>query len=511
MKFLDFFAGIGGFRMGFEQVGHECVGHVEWDKYAQASYAAIYGQGREEEYANEFNGWDITTIAGADLPRADLWNFGAPCQDFSMAGKRAGLGGERSSLVQEVFRLYRETPEENKPTYLIYENVKGMLSSNGGRDFLAIITEMESLGFVVEWGMLNSKYWGVPQNRERVFTVGTRIDKWKGPIMQDLLLQQEANGVQTKLRDVLEDSVDEKYYLAPEKTERLVMQMENRNKADDQIKLLAHHKNYHQNSQVFDPSGLTETLSTAQGGGRGHYTMESQVIDDQGRLSKRLVPSHIVPTLRAQTHGNEPKVISVGNVNPSGNGMNGNVFDDNGLAPTLTTNKGECNKIIEGLPIREATKQGYDIANEGDSVNLQYPDSTTRRGRVGKGLANTLQATSDSNQGVVEVAIGAVRGRNPENSSDRTTGAPTVQRLEINKSGTSNTLTSVQKDNYVIEPEFRIRKLTPKECWRLQGFPDWSFDLASGVCSDSQLYKQAGNSVTVNVIAVIARKLEEVG
>ena len=158
MKFLDFFAGIGGFRMGFEQVGHECVGHVEWDKYAQASYAAIYGQGREEEYANEFNGWDITTIAGADLPRADLWNFGAPCQDFSMAGKRAGLGGERSSLVQEVFRLYRETPEENKPTYLIYENVKGMLSSNGGRDFLAIITEMESLGFVVEWGMLNSKY-----------------------------------------------------------------------------------------------------------------------------------------------------------------------------------------------------------------------------------------------------------------------------------------------------------------------------------------------------------------
>ena len=119
--------------MGFEQVGHECVGHVEWDKYAQASYAAIYGQGREEEYANEFNGWDITTIAGADLPRADLWNFGAPCQDFSMAGKRAGLGGERSSLVQEVFRLYRETAEENRPTYLIYENVKGMLSSNGGR------------------------------------------------------------------------------------------------------------------------------------------------------------------------------------------------------------------------------------------------------------------------------------------------------------------------------------------------------------------------------------------
>ena len=326
-----------------------------------------------------------------------------------------------------------------------------MLSSNGGRDFLAIITEMESLGFVVEWGMLNSKYWGVPQNRERVFTVGTRVDKWNGPIMQDLLLAQEVNGVKTKLRDVLEDSVDEKYYLAPEKTERLVMQLDNRNKADDQIKLLAHHKNYHRNSQVFDPSGLTETLSTAQGGGRGHYTMET-----------------------------------------------------------------------EGLPIKEATKQGYDIANEGDSVNLQYPDSTTRRGRVGKGLANTLQATSDSNQGVVEqfyidnisenqsFAKRKIQKMldengylpemyNPYNESEVADIAPTLTTI---CDRTTNSSTVLMK-----QPNYRIRKLTPKEYWRLQGFPDWAFDLASGVCSDSQLYKQAGNSVSVPVIAAIAERL----
>lgn len=501
MKFLDFFAGIGGFRMGFEQVGHECVGHVEWDKYAQASYAAIYGQGREEEYANEFNGWDITTITGADLPRADLWNFGAPCQDFSMAGNRAGLGGERSSLVQEVFRLYRETAEENRPTYLIYENVKGMLSSNGGRDFLAIITEMESLGFVVEWGMLNSKYWGVPQNRERVFTVGTRVDKWSGPIMQDLLLAQEVNGVQTKLRDVLEDSVDEKYYLAPEKTERLVMQLDNRNKADDQIKILGHRKGYRRNTQVFDESGLTETLDTGMGGGRGHYTMETE---------------------SSASHGSELKVISIGNVNPSGNGMNGNVFADNGLAPTLTTNKGEGNKILEGLPIKEATKQGYDIANEGDSVNLQYPDSTTRRGRVGKGLANTLQATSDSNQGVVEqIYVDNISGKqsfakrksqkmldengylpemyNPYNEAEVVDIAPTLTTI---CDRTTNSSTVLMK-----QPNYRIRKLTPKECWRLQGFPDWTFEEASKVCSDSQLYKQAGNSVSVPVIKAIAERL----
>lgn len=494
MKFLDFFAGIGGFRMGFEQVGHECVGHVEWDKYAQASYAAIYGQGREEEYANEFNGWDITTITGADLPRADLWNFGAPCQDFSMAGKRAGLGGERSSLVQEVFRLYRETAEENRPTYLIYENVKGMLSSNGGRDFLAIITEMESLGFVVEWGMLNSKYWGVPQNRERVFTVGTRVDKWSGPIMQDLLLAQEVNGVQTKLRDVLEDSVDEKYYLAPEKTERLVMQLDNRNKADDQIKILGHRKGYRRNTQVFDESGLTETLDTGMGGGRGHYTMET-----------------------------ESDIQVLGNVGNTGYGAE-DVLGVDGISKTLLSMdyKG-AKQILEGLPIKEATKQGYDIASEGDSVNLQYPDSTTRRWRVGKGLANTLQATSDSNQGVVEqIYVDNISGKqsfakrksqkmldengylpemyNPYNEAEVVDIAPTLTTI---CDRTTNSSTVLMK-----QPKYRIRKLTPKECWRLQGFPDWAFDLASGACSDSQLYKQAGNSVSVPVIKAIAEILE---
>ena len=189
--------------------------------------------------------------------------------------------------------------------------------------------------------------------------------------------------------------------------------------------------------------------------------------------------------------------------------MNGQVYSASGLSPTLSTNKGEGNKIlIEGLPIKEATKQGYALATDGDSVNLQFPDSKTRRGRVGNQIANTLQA-GETNQGVVEVAIGASRGRNPENPSDRTTGAPTEQRLEINQDGTSNTLTSVQKDNYVVsKPPFRIRKLTPLECFRLQGFPDELFYKAQTVNSNSQLYKQAGNSVTVNVVRRIAEVLE---
>lgn len=506
MKFLDLFAGIGGFRLGLERAGHECVGHVEIDKYARKSYEAMHNT--EGEWVKH----DITTITSEEWSelrgRVDIITGGFPCQAFSIAGKRGGFEDTRGTLFFDIARAAKEI----QPSYLFLENVKGLFSHDKGRTFGTIIQALDELGYVTEWGLFNSKYWGVPQNRERVFIVATRKDVWTKPILFDLLKQQETNGVNVKLRDVLEEEVDEKFYLSEEQTERLVFNMGEREKSEDEIKILAHRKNYRRNTQVFDKDGLTETLDTGQGGGRGHYTMEDIrthsynrkdgigkeinighalsasdyrglnrnqnqnavvepfIVDDQGRLNKKLAPMEISPTLRAQSHGNEPKVV-------------------------------------EGIPIREATKQGYSVAKDGDSVNLQYPDSKTRRGRVGNQLANTLQA-GETNQEVVEVAIGASRGRNPENPSDRTTGAPTEQRLEINKDGTSNTLTSVQKDNYVVsKPPFRIRKLTPLECFRLQGFPDNLFYKAREVNSYSQLYKQAGNSVTVNVIEVIAKKL----
>lgn len=147
-----------------EQAGHECVYSVEWDKHKRKIYSIIFGK--------EPEGSDIRATNARDIPRADVWTFGAPCQDFSIAGKRAGLGGERSSLVSEVFRLIRETPEEHRPKYILYENVKGMLSSNKGFDYLEILYQMDSLGYDTEWQLLNSKNFGVPQNRERVFTIG---------------------------------------------------------------------------------------------------------------------------------------------------------------------------------------------------------------------------------------------------------------------------------------------------------------------------------------------------
>ena len=191
MRFLDFFAGVGGFRRGLELSGYRCVGFCEWDKYAAASYTSMHlitDEQREyletfslkqrqkeilkEEYRNgEWYSNDIRNVDARSLPDADCWCFGAPCQDFSVAGKRAGLDGDRSSLVREVFRILEEFKEEDRPEWLIYENVKGMLSSNRGLDYLSILAEMDRLGYDIEWQNINSKWW-VPQNRERIYTIG---------------------------------------------------------------------------------------------------------------------------------------------------------------------------------------------------------------------------------------------------------------------------------------------------------------------------------------------------
>ena len=215
------------------------------------------------------------------------------------------------------------------------------------------------------------------------------------------------------------------------------------------------------------------------------------------------------------------KVKSVGNTNPSGRGMKGNVFDSDYLCPTLTTNKGEGIKIL----IKNATKKGYLIADDGDGIDTAYPDSKTRRGRVQKNMAHTI-TTDDSkaviiqkprgfNKGGIHInspsitksswqennfLIAASRGRDPKNPSDRKAGNNNLQqRLEINKQGTSNTITTVQK--------LRIRKLTPKECWRLMGCSDEDFHKAEQVNSNSQLYKQAGNAIVVDVLEAIFKQM----
>lgn len=167
MQFVDFFSGVGGIRLGLEQAGHECVGFCEWDKFARQSYKAMhYTKGEWESH-------DIRATKSYDVPDADLWCFGFPCQDISIAGKQKGLQeGERSGLFYEIMRLLAGRRKEDRPQWLLIENVKNLLSIGNGFDFARLLVEVGKHGYSLQWDTLNSKDFGVPQNRERVFIVG---------------------------------------------------------------------------------------------------------------------------------------------------------------------------------------------------------------------------------------------------------------------------------------------------------------------------------------------------
>ena len=383
MKFLDLFAGIGGFRLGMESAGHECVGFCEIDKFARASYQAIHDTKGEIELH------DITTVSDEfirGVGRVDIICGGFPCQAFSIAGNRRGFEDTRGTLFFEIARFASIL----RPKYLFLENVKGLLSHENGITFETIISTLDELGYNMEWQVLNSKNFGVPQNRERVFIIG---------------------------------------HLRGERTRR-----------------------------IFPLSGDGATI-----------TCEQPKINKVGNIRKKgksqsgdvVSVDSLAPTLCSTTTQKDPLKVLIENeikqfgvLQPNFNQC-GVVYETDGIAPTIRAYQG--GGLEPKIRVKEATSKGYAEAEVGDSVNLSHPNSKTRRGRVGKQVANTL-LTGES-QGV-------------------------------------------------IEPDFRIRKLTPRECWRLQGFPDWAFDKAQEVNSNSQLYKQAGNSVTVNVIAAIAKEFK---
>lgn len=426
MKFLDLFAGIGGFRFGMESSGHECIGFCEIDKFARASYKAIHNTEGEIELH------DITTVTNEEIRaigHVDVICGGFPCQSFSIAGSRRGFEDTRGTLFFEIARF----ADILKPKYLFLENVKGLLNHDRGNTFKTILGALDGLGYDVEWQVLNSKNFSVPQNRERVFIIG---------------------------------------HLREGRTRRVFPIIRENAKSDNQqskIEIVGNTKNPNGTSQgtgsiVYDSNGLVGTLCARD------YKEPKQIaipVLTPDRANKRQngrrfkTDGEPMFTLTAQDrHGVvvENKVKKVGNLIDTesfgGNPHRGRVYDISGISPCLNCVGG--GGLEPKIRVKEATKQGYAEAEIGDSVNLSHPNSKTRRGRVGKQIANTL-LTGES--------LG------------------------------------------VVEPDFRIRKLTPRECWRLQGFPDWAFDKAQEVNSNSQLYKQAGNSVTVNVIEVIAKEL----
>lgn len=376
LTFLDFFSGVGGFRHGLELAGMKCIGFCEKDKFARKSYEAMYDT--KGEWFHE----DITTIDPTRLPKADLWCAGSPCQNVSIAGKRAGLYGERSGLFFTFVELIKSQKEEDKPEWILLENVKGLLSSGGGRDYLDYLSILDEAGYDLEWQVFNSKDYGVPQNRERIYTLGHLRRKGR--------------------RQVLPLSRESSSHL-----KQLVGGM--------------------QSYRVYDPSGIATTL-VGEGGGLGAKT--GLYLIDQSLTGPKLTEEARCITAR-YTAGTTKRTA-----------MNSGVLE---VQPILT----------QGIKVRNGTKQGYQLAEVGDSVDLSYPSSLTRRARVGRGIAHNLSCSCQ---------MGAV----------------------------------VWNGRVV-----KIRRLTPKECFRLQGFNDDLFEKAKAVNSDAQLYKQAGNGVTVLVVYAI--------
>lgn len=262
MRYLDFFAGIGGFHSAFSRIGWECKGFCEIDKFARQSYKTIHNTEGIEEWH------DITKVSDDDFRRlrgrVDIIAGGFPCQAFSVAGKRGGFEDTRGTLFFEVARAAQQI----QPRYLLLENVKGLLNHDKGNTFGTILNTLHELGYAhIEWGVFNTKYWGVPQNRERVFILAELRDEPTDPYLLPLLQRQQENSVTARLRDVLETDVDEKYYLSEEKTAKLIHQIA---KDETKTKVVADLNHYSQESlnRIYGVDGQAPTINTMQGGGR---------------------------------------------------------------------------------------------------------------------------------------------------------------------------------------------------------------------------------------------------
>lgn len=439
------FSGVGAFNQALMRLGikYKEVFACDMDKYARQTFIHNYG---EPEYYP-------TDVYDREIPSEplDIYMTSPPCQAFSLAGKRLGKDDKRGILF---FNSY-EFIQQNKPRYFIFENVKGLLSDDGGRTFQewtnmlggksvngnpVLFPYEESVPYHIYWKVLNAKHHGVPQNRERVFIIGVRDDSdntFRWPIDEHLT---------KRLKDVLEDDCDKKYFLSENNIEKLIQ-----------------------------------------------YDIRQK---------------------------------------EKGNGFGAKFHDEDGTMSALKVGGSGCDDLVK---IKSATSKGYEEAREGDSINFSVPNSETRRGRVGKQVAQTLDTAC--NQGVM---IGDYRkdegfrwiqdGNSPTlcaRAREDGSGQPIIQyndkRLnatiqknelptgEIKAIDTYNqkvqdnapTLTEPHHNTTRLWDGYKIRRLTPRECFRLMDFPD----TFTWPVSDSQAYKQAGNSIVVNVLYKIIKHL----
>ena len=402
------FSGVGAFNQALNRLGIEYkeVFACDMDKFARQTFIHNYG---EPEYYP-------TNVYEREIPKdsLDIYMTSPPCQAFSLAGKRLGKDDKRGILF---FNSY-EFIQVNKPRFFIFENVKGLLSEDGGRTFQEWINMLggksvngipvlfpyeESVPYHLYWEVMNAKEHGIPQNRERVFLVGIRDDK-------DNYFQFPREEHLTKrLKDVLEDDVDAKYFLSEKMIDCL--------------------QNYE--SDKFQ--------------------------------------------------------------------VNTEVINNTDLARSLRTEMAKMGRQDNYLKIKSATSKGFEEAVEGDSINFSIPNSETRRGRVGKQVAQTIQTTC--HQAVIYQSK-----RLNKTLEQNTLPIGKVKALDLyNKKAQENcpTLSEPNHNTTRLWDGYKIRRLTPRECFRLMDFPD----TFTWICSDTQAYRQAGNSIVVNVLYKILKNL----
>jgi DNA (cytosine-5)-methyltransferase 1 len=419
------------------------VNFCEFDKYATKSYCAIHN------VDESLNLGDITKVDETKLEPFNMICGGSPCQDFSVAGKQKGsvwtckdcghkynpltvhwserdkcpccgsnnIEKTRSSLLVEYLRVIRA----NKPNFGMYENVKNIVGKQFKDTFKMFTDELDEYGYNVYWKVLNAKDYGIPQNRERVYMIFIKKEldndkfEFPKPFNKDL-----------KVKDLLEDVVDEKFYIDDERVKEMISKAKGSPYANKKanFNLFDGASSYAIRSQEFVRTGFTEDSST----------------------------------LAARDY-KDPHCVVVGKLNSSQDGV---VVSSEGIVPTLTAGHSNTPKVLHNnrVAIKQATKKGYIECEVGGVADLSYPTSKTRRGRVqdGGNISPTITATE----------------------------------------------TGVCK----IDEDLRVRKVTPKECFRLMGFPDSAYQAAHdcGV-SNTQLYKQAGNSIVVDVLYYILKEL----
>ena len=544
LKVIELFGGIGACSKALERLGinFEIVDSVEIDKYAVKSFNAIHNTNFEPQ---DICKWDKNV-------EVDLIMHGSPCQDFSLAGKQAGGdkdSGTRSSLMYETIRIV----EKLKPKYVVWENVKNLLSKKHRHNFDAYLETMENLGYVNYYQVLNAKDYGIPQNRERIFTVSIKKEYvlrgtfWHGiddndyepyfdfPPKQELKL---------KLKDMLEDEVDEKYYLS-----------------GDKVELLKY--NLIRNKQIKDiPCCCDASINDTKVRDISNCITSRY---DAGIQNKKQIGLSVVEVNRK---------YGIFDTDESKH-QAGSVYDENGLAPTLDTMQGGWRQPC--IEIKNATKKGYLEATDGDGCYIQNIDK--KRGTVQKEMIPTLKTSPDVgcvvdkprkdikeldkyckycgdklerkrfNGRLEDFKVFSNRqycnrecmkkdylkiGKHNQSYSNAHATARKINELILHKDVCEICGSKTNLDIHHIDGDWqnnsldnlmclcrschtkyeknknnnlRIRKLTPRETWRLMGFDDEDFEKAAKVNSNTQLYKQAGNSICVPVLEAIFKNL----